>query len=101
MSKKRTYLESYVDVGFDFIATNDVQKPQCIFCSKVLGHGSMKPSILKAHFTSCHSTHVHQTTISLCWPNVVDFVLQEHYLNLDSVPQTKQDLNHHIVLLTE
>ena len=65
MSKKRTYLESYVDFGFDFIATDDVQKPQCIFCSKVLGNGSMKPSILKAHFTSCHSNHVHDDHKSL------------------------------------
>ena len=65
MSKKRTYLESYVDFGFDFIATDDVQKPQCIFCSKVLDNGSTKPSILKAHFTSCHSTHVHDDHKSL------------------------------------
>ena len=70
MSKKQTYLESYVDFGFDFIATDDVQKPdimmfKCIFCSKVLGNGSMKPSILKAHFTSCHSNHVHDDHKSL------------------------------------
>ena len=65
MSKKRTYLESYVDFGFDFIATGDIQKPQCIFCSKVLGNGSMKPSTLKAHFTSWHSNHVHDDHKSL------------------------------------
>ena len=65
MSKKRTYLESYVDFGFDFIATDDVQKPQCFFCSKVLGNGSMKPSILKTCFTSCHSNHVHDDHTSL------------------------------------
>ena len=65
MSKKRTYLESYVDFGFDIIVTDDVQKPQCIFCSKVLGNGSMKPSILKAHFTSCHSKHMHYDHKSL------------------------------------
>ena len=59
MLKKLTYLESYVVFGFDFIATDDVQKPQCIFCSKVLGNGSMKLSFLKVHFTSCHSAHVH------------------------------------------
>jgi len=41
------------------------------------------------------------TTMSLCWPNVLDFVLQEHYLNWDFVPKTKQDWKHHIVLLTE
>ena len=57
MSKKRTYLESYIDFWFDFIVTNDVQKQQCIFCSKVLGDGSMKPSVLKAPFTLYHSKH--------------------------------------------
>ena len=56
MSKKRTYLESYVDLGFDFIIKDDVQPPQCIFCSIVLG---MKPSILRAHCTSCYFTFVH------------------------------------------
>ena len=30
----------------DFIMTDDVQKPQCIFFSKVPGNGSMKPPIL-------------------------------------------------------
>ena len=65
MLKKRTYLESYVNCGFDFIATDDVQKPQCIFCSKVLSNGFMKPSILKAYFTSCHSNHVHDDHKSL------------------------------------
>ena len=56
MSKKRTYLESYVDLGFDFIIKDDIQPPQCIFCSIVLG---MKPSILRAHCTSCYFTFVH------------------------------------------
>jgi len=50
MSKKITYLESYVDwVRFHH---NNAQKHQCTFCSKVLGNGSMKPLILKAHFIS-------------------------------------------------
>ena len=59
MSKKRTYLEAFVDFGFDFIAKDNVQQPQCIFCFKGLGDGYIKPSILKAHFTSSHCTHVH------------------------------------------
>jgi len=41
MSKK-TYLKSYVD----FIITYAVEKLQCIFCSKLPGNGSVKPSIL-------------------------------------------------------
>ena len=51
--------------GLHTPAIDDVHKPQCIFCSKVLGNDSMKPSILKAHFTSCHSTHVHDDRKSL------------------------------------
>ena len=65
MLKKRTYLESYIDFRFDFIIKDDVQQPRFIFCSKVLGNGSMKLSILRAHFTSCHSTHVHDNHRSL------------------------------------
>jgi len=42
MSKKKTYLKPYVD----FIITDAVEKFQCIFCSKVPGNDSMKPSIL-------------------------------------------------------
>ena len=59
MSKKRTYLETHVDFGFVFIATDDIPKPQCIFCSKKHGNDSIKPSIVHSHFTLCHSTHVH------------------------------------------
>ena len=59
MSMKRTYLKSYVYFRFEFVVTDDVQKPQCIFCSKVLGNGSMKLSVLKAHFSLSHSKHVY------------------------------------------
>ena len=57
MSKKRSYLDSYVQYGFDFIVIDGLEKPQCILCSKVLGNGSMKPSILKQHLESVHPTH--------------------------------------------
>ena len=65
VSKKRTYLESYVDFMFDFIAKHDVQKLRCILCTHVLGYGSMKSSILKAYFTSCDFAHVHDDHKSL------------------------------------
>ena len=48
-----------------WIVTDGVQKPQHSFCSQVLGNGSMKPSILKAHFFSCHSAHLHNAHESL------------------------------------
>ena len=65
MFKKQKYLESYIDFRFDFIATDDVQKPQCIICFKMLGNGSTKQSILKAHFTLCEFIHVHDDHKSL------------------------------------
>ncbi|XP_013781361.1 protein ZBED8-like [Limulus polyphemus] len=57
MSKKRTYLDSYVQYGFDFIVVDGVEKPQCLLCSKVLGNGSLKPSILKQHLEATHPAH--------------------------------------------
>ena len=43
--------------------TDDVQKSQCFFFSKVLGNGSMKPSICK--LASFRPTHVHDNHMSL------------------------------------
>jgi len=39
----------------DFIITDDVYKPQCIFFSKVPDNGSMKPLFLYARFTLSHT----------------------------------------------
>jgi len=63
--EEETYLESCVYFWFGFIITDDVQKLQCIFCSKVLGNVSVKPPLLKARFTSRHPTHLHENHISL------------------------------------
>jgi len=41
----------------DFIITDDVQKLQCVFVSKVPGNSSMKASICK--LASLHPTHEH------------------------------------------
>lgn len=57
MSKKRTYLDSYVQYGFDFVVVDGVEKPQCLLCLKVLGNGSLKPSILKQHLEASHPVH--------------------------------------------
>lgn len=53
-SKKRGYLESYLDFGFTSIEDNGVIKPQCVLCLKVLAAESLKPSKLKAHLESKH-----------------------------------------------
>lgn len=57
-TKKRTYREAFLEMGFTSIVQNSVAKPQCIVCAKVLSHESMKPSKLKIHFESCHSNLV-------------------------------------------
>lgn len=57
MSKKRTYLDSYVQYGFDFVVVDGVEKPQCLLYLKVLGNGSLKPSILKQHLEASHPVH--------------------------------------------
>ena len=54
MSKKIIYDDSYVQFGFDFIVLDGIEKPKCIFCSKVLGNGSLKLSILRQHLQSSH-----------------------------------------------
>jgi len=43
-----------------------LKKKQYTFCSKLLaGDGSLKTAISKAHFTSCHPTHVHDNHMFL------------------------------------
>jgi len=56
----------------DSTITDDVVKPQCIFCSKVPGNVLMKPSICKV--ASLHPTH-DMTTTYLCRPTALNFVL--------------------------
>ena len=55
MSKKRKYLDTTLsEFGFTSIVKHGQESPQCVVCYKVLGDGSMKPSFLKWHFSSCH-----------------------------------------------
>ena len=52
--KKRMYSESYIKFGFTSINKQGKDFPQCVICQKVLSEGSMKPSLLKRHLSSCH-----------------------------------------------
>ena len=54
-AKKRNYNEAFLKMGFTSILQNSVIKPQCVICTKILSHESMKPSKLKVHFEACHS----------------------------------------------
>jgi len=51
------------ELRVDFIITDDVQKPQWAFFSKVPGNGSMKPSVCK--LASLHPTHIQDKHMSL------------------------------------
>ena len=53
--KKRTCNEAFIIFGFTSIVQNSEFKPQCVICTNVLSHESMKPSKLKVHFEACHS----------------------------------------------
>ena len=48
------YLDTYIEFDFTSIVKHGQESPQCVVCYKVLGEGSMKPSFLKWHFSSCH-----------------------------------------------
>ncbi|GFT76191.1 protein ZBED8 [Nephila pilipes] len=55
MSKKRKYDESYVKYGFCCMKeSDDVEKPQCFLCGKVLANASMKPAKLIEQLKSLH-----------------------------------------------
>ncbi|GFT64386.1 protein ZBED8 [Nephila pilipes] len=55
MSKKRKYDESYVKYGFCCMKeSDDVEKPLCFLCGKVLANASMKPAKLIEHLKYLH-----------------------------------------------
>ena len=55
MSKKRKWKDDYVQFGFTCTgATEDLQKPQCIFCNVVFSSANLKPSKLQEHFNNRH-----------------------------------------------
>ena len=52
MSKKRKFLDSYIEFGFISIVKHGHESPQGVVCYNVFGEGSMKPSF---HFSSYYS----------------------------------------------
>lgn len=54
MPKKRLWKDEYMRYGFTVIQQNGEAKPQCMSCSRILGNGSLKPAILKAHLANSH-----------------------------------------------
>lgn len=56
--KTRKYDSSYLSFGFTSVITDNVEKPMCSFCSKVLAADSMRPGKLKRHIETMHSQYV-------------------------------------------
>lgn len=52
----RKYDPEYINLGFTFTNVNDEPRPQCVICLEILSNQSMKPSLLKRHFNTKHST---------------------------------------------
>ncbi|XP_073667603.1 SCAN domain-containing protein 3-like [Paramisgurnus dabryanus] len=53
-SKARKYREEYITYGFTCIVLNQVQHPQCVVCSEVLAHESLKPVKMLRHLKTKH-----------------------------------------------
>lgn len=53
----RKYNEDYIKYGFSVLAEEGCdERPQCVICHEVLSNHSMKPSLLKRHITTKHSS---------------------------------------------
>ena len=57
---KRKYDTECMKYGFSYIEDNRGQKPQCVLWSKVLAQESMKPSKLKRHLETKHTSLKHK-----------------------------------------
>ena len=58
MAKRRKYSECYLNLGFTtLLASDGIEKPQCVLCHAVLSGESMKPSKLKRHLETKHPEH--------------------------------------------
>ena len=57
-SKKRTFLEEYLQYGFTLKVEKDgTQCAQCLLCTTVLANASLKPSKLKTNLKNVHPDH--------------------------------------------
>lgn len=56
--KTRKYDLCYLSFGFTNIINDNVEKPMCLLCSKVLAADSMRPGKLKRHLETIHSEYV-------------------------------------------
>lgn len=60
--KTRKYDSSYLSLGFTSVIIDGLEKPMCLFCTKVLAADSMRPGKLNRHLTSMHFEYVGKPT---------------------------------------
>ena len=60
--KTRKYDSSYLSLGFTSVIIDGLEKPMCLFCTKVLAADSMRPRRLNKHLTSIHFEYVGKPT---------------------------------------
>lgn len=56
VEKIRKYDLEYINLGFTETVINNESRPQCVICFEILSNQCMKPSLLKRHLNTKHST---------------------------------------------
>lgn len=56
IEKIRKYDLDYINFGFTETVVNNESRPQCVICFEILSNQCMKPSFLKRHLNTKHST---------------------------------------------
>ena len=59
-SRLRKYQPDFLKYGFSCTTKNSIDYPQCVICSEVLAHESLKPVKLKRHLESKHSSLINK-----------------------------------------
>ncbi|KAG9493567.1 hypothetical protein GDO78_001455 [Eleutherodactylus coqui] len=77
-SKKQTYCDSYLDIGFTEFPD---RRPQCVICNKVLPNSSRFPAKLRWHFET-HPETLAETVIKPLLVKVVKCTVDEKIANL-------------------
>ncbi len=54
----RKYQPDFLKYGFSYTTKNNIDYPQCVICSEVLVHESLKPAKLKRHLETKHSSFI-------------------------------------------
>nr|XP_040582287.1 SCAN domain-containing protein 3-like [Lepeophtheirus salmonis] len=53
-TKDRKYREEFIQYGFTCVIINERQHPQCVICTEVLAHESLKPAKMLRHLKTKH-----------------------------------------------